>query len=451
MLVLIAAGLTIAVGLWIATFRPHRTLAFLLAAGVLRFGLAGVIPGMNLSAAWLLAMIVIAAIPLARFWAARRKRFSATEWAYMFFMAWCFFELYRGPSLLYAVRVLAKLSFPLLVMLLAQRSVRHWGDVEAAFRWTAIATALGLLVHGGWLFYTAPGIMAAFDDYIWPYAAFTDHSALMAVLMLVFWRLSGQRRYVVLAIALAISNGFHGNRTGIGAMAVGASVWVWLSTRKEFALPCLAGIYIAAAGTLFVWNPDDMFVPGAEVSGREVWLQPTALDLSQINTSGRLDTWTYLLNRFFLPEPLIGAGLGTTQTLFAAAGAGRGGGMGAEHSAYVRLLCDTGVVGCGLFVLAVLSCVTEGFRPGREGRSLLAAQLAIGAAATGCAALFIMGFDTAINCAAPVMQYPFALFGMARAIRWTRVARRFVPGDSLPTKADPLLCSCTRFAVCSTR
>jgi len=79
----------------------------------------------------------------------------------------------------------------------------------------------------------------------------------------------------------------------------------------------------------------------------------------------------------------------------------------------VRLLCDTGLIGCALFVAVVLGCLFQGIQIARSSSAVEVGAMGAASAAVAAATLFIMGFDTAINCALPVMQYPFALLGMA--------------------------------------
>ena len=123
----------------------------------------------------------------------------------------------------------------------------------------------------------------------------------------------------------------------------------------RYLLP-LAGI--VALPALFILNQrfrERMFY-GAEGSSVDAVLNDPFAAMQHIHGSGRFDAWDIVLNKFFLPNPFIGSGIGATQHYFYSQ---IGGGIGVIHSEYVRLLSEVGLLGLGLFLVMILVYLTQ--------------------------------------------------------------------------------------------
>jgi len=72
--------------------------------------------------------------------------------------------------------------------------------------------------------------------------------------------------------------------------------------------------------------------------------------IESVSGSGRFAAWNRALKKLFLPRPVIGSGLGAAQFYFY--GSGKRTHFGVIHSEYIRLACDTGVIGLISYVFS---------------------------------------------------------------------------------------------------
>ena len=432
----------------VATFaafrRPRMFPVFLLTVGTLRFGAEGAGVGVNLSALWLAGLIFLTAVLL--LWVGgRRWRLAAPEGLYALFLIWCLLEAFRADSLEYSVRVFLKLLYPFLVMVLAHQAMLSAKDFRTAVKWILAASFVASLFVGGLTQRLLPAVcMWAGRSVVWAFAAYADHAALMTVLALVAWRMFRRNGYLVLALWFASSSVLAGIRTGIGATAIGVSLFVVLTSRKAAAIPILMGVYLAAAVSLFVLPEakEYMFRNPASIDTRQAVLRPDTLSTNDIEDHGRFELWGDILDRFFRPNPLLGSGLGTTQAWLYSRSRTAAGPM-VEHSSYVRLLADTGLIGLALWAATALCCMLSGWQIYRRGASREIRLCGLYVVCAFPALMFCMGFDNLINYALPGGQYPFAFTGLAlglahRSAVAEALVRRSRRPDSIPQSRTTL-------------
>ncbi len=427
MLIAIPFALTVLYGLSIAFRRPAKFAAFLMAVGSLQFGSelgegAGGVA--NLSSLWLLVLIVLSAFAVLQS-GAFLERLSLPEKCYLLFLGWCVFEVCRAESVGFAARMFLKLLFPLLVMVLARHAGGVRGECERAMRWTTTAAFVSYLLVGGVTMRFAGSFAWAVAPLFWVGAAFADYTAIMSGLALACWRCFGQHRYLVLACALATSSAFLTVRTGVLATAVGISACLWIEYRWR-AIP-LIGVAVLGTGALLTMLPEfksKMFVPGSQVALAGGPVALGQLDVQQIDSSGRFVLWDKVLQRFFRPAPYLGSGLGSTQAWFSA---GNETTAKVEHSEYVRLLCDTGLIGLTLYVVSLLACAVTSYRIAREATDAVGLYVAVAAFSAVPAYLVCMGFDNVLNYALPAAQYPMALAGFANGRHWVAAWKGEMP------------------------
>ncbi len=425
---LIAAA---AVGAGIAFRRPALLIVFLLsAAGMLRFesDLGETVGGTsNLSSVWLLTLIVCCfiALPQLRIF---RSRLTMPETIFLVFLAWCGFEAAIADNLAFALRMYLKLLYPLLTMLLARTAIGSVSSGTQLLRWVMGVSAIAYVVLGGLTIRLAPAVVAIAAPFCWPGGAFADYAAMMTVMALVCWRLFRKWRYPGLAFLLGTNCVLAGVRTGLLATAVGVSVFSILEFRHK-ALPLLIGMYFAMALAVVAIPGirDKTFMDARDVDFYKVATQPGTIDVDSIGSSGRFVMWKTVMDKFFWPSPLTGSGLGATQSWFYHGGYP---GLMVEHSEYVRLLSDTGIVGLGLYLLAVFSSMKSLWGIYRCATHPMARYLSLLGLSIFPAYLVCMGFDNVLNYVLPAEQYPFALTGAAIGLQQSlKQARRSLPTD----------------------
>ncbi len=391
---------------------PAAFTVFVLAAGVFRFG-ANVgeffVSNIDLSAVWLLTLILLSCIALIHS-GAFRLRLSSPELWYLCFLGWCAFEAVRSDSLSFALRMLLKLIFPLLVMLLARATIVTSRQAIDVLRAITLVALIAFLLIGGVTQRFVPAVTWTVEPMFWVAAAFADYAALMCVLSLTCWRLFGERRYLVLAVLLGASSLFVSNRTGILATAAGVSVFCVCEFRVK-AVPLLIVLYTSTLLAFFALPSvrDRMFLRGQEIDARELLLRPDRLPLENIDSSGRFTMWGVVLKNFFWPSPVLGSGLGSTQQWFYG---GNYGAIRVEHSEYVRLLSDTGLVGLGLYLLSIASAMLSVGRIFRSSQTRLVYYLGMFTFCSFPAYAVCMALDNVLNYTLCSAQYPFAFTGI---------------------------------------
>jgi O-antigen ligase len=286
---------------------------------------------------------------------------------------------------------------------------------------TGAAVASWLLV-GTPAILLLPGILNAVGAFFWIGAAYADYSAQMVVLSLVLWRCFGQKRYLLLAACFATFSIAAGVRTGVVAAGLGIGLFALLEWRRR-ALPLLLLVYLGTAVLLFSVPHfrEKMFVKGREVGTAQAILSPGKLDRGSINDSGRFTMWSAALGRFFWTDPALGSGLGTTQAWFYSGGYGR---LRVEHSEYVRLLCDTGFIGLGLYLAAIVASMTAAARVYWRAPSSACRYAGMLAVISFPVAMVCMAFDNVFNYALPAGQYPLAFTGVALGLAGSAAARQ---------------------------
>ncbi len=398
-----------------ANKKPALFITFLLAVGTFRpeFTIGS---GLNLSSLWLLYLIAVCLLILVT------RKSGGISWKMperlsLLFLFCCLLSLiwsgFETTTPEQAMRLFLKLVYPFLVMLLAHKFITSSESFSTALKWILLSSFIISLFIGGLPYYFFPRLCHFFSQATWAYAAFSDHSAIITTLALVLWKTRGGKWYFRFALYFCLSTILLGNRTGILATGVGISVFVLLYYRRTLSVPALAGIYLLIMSALF-FIPEmrnHMFFNPHEVNVNQVIMDPTSVDISNINSSGRFDMWAYLMDRFFYESPLLGAGPGTIQTfLYSPFNSFN---VTHPHSVYVRLLCDVGLVGTVCYLMVLVSCMAGALYLRRRHPADHPASVCAGFVICSVPAmLVIMGFDSALNCATAIAQYPFIFSGM---------------------------------------
>ena len=418
MLVVLLAAMIMAcvVAAGIAIRRPALLIVYLLSvAAILRFGSdlgdALVVGGhSDLSSLWLLVLIICCLIALPQL-GIFRSRPAAPEIYYLLFLAWCGLEAAVADDPAFALRMYLKVLCPLLAMCLARLAMRHAPAAAQLLRWIMGVAVIAYLPLGGMAWRLAPAITVTAASFCWAVAAFADYAAIMTLLALVCWRLFRKWYYLGLAFLMGTNGLLASIRTGVLATVVGVSVFLLLEFRRK-GLPLVVGMYfaVALAAVALPGLRDKTFMDMDDADFSKVALDPTSIDVDHIDSSGRTAAWKTVLDRFFWPSPLTGSGLGATQAWFYR---GSYEGLMVEHSEYVRLLADTGLIGLGLYLLIVLSSLKSLWAIYRGDRHPMTRYLGLLGLCVFPVYLVCMGFDNVLNYVLPAAQFPFAFTGAA--------------------------------------
>ena len=339
------------------------------------------------------------------------------RWKYhVLFLLFCCVTLVWAPSLIYGTRMIAKLVSPLLFMVLIMLAVSTVRQLRTMENMILIAAVVMLSLAGASkvlglqradvVGLTVPGIgPATFSAYI------------LAAGMLALAGLRDSNRVLKLGLvglfALVVILG--NTRITIGAMFIGFSILLIVALKgfSRYLLP-LAGI--VALPALFILNQrfrERMFY-GDEGGSVDAVLNNPLAEIQHIHGSGRFDAWDIILNKFFLPNPAVGSGIGATQHYFYSQ---IGGGIGVIHSEYVRLLSEVGVLGLGLFLVTILVYLAQLINTFRSSSNAETKKYALAGIGGVVAYVIFMATDNAFDYVTQLGIYVFSMVAMGEKSR----------------------------------
>jgi O-antigen ligase len=145
-------------------------------------------------------------------------------------------------------------------------------------------------------------------------------------------------------------------------------------------------------------------------------LQNNELSFDDINSNARFYMWETLMNKLYEDSMLTGSGTGAVQnymysnTVF--------GGLKAPHNDYVQILCDNGLIGLVLFLLAGFGAILHSFV--EYNRRNVPASIKICAITAGSSmfgVLLTMLTDNTVNYSLATLAYPFGFYGMMLGLK----------------------------------
>jgi O-antigen ligase len=407
----------------VAVNRPQGFALFLIPIGVCQFGadLEGAGGLANTSAIWLLLLIVVCLGVMLNIGAASLK-LNTPEVLYLLFLGWCLFEAARAHEHAYAARSFLRLLFPFASMYIARRTVRSVGRAERLVRYQYIATLCVSLLHWGAVVLPALFYAIANVGIVWFGAVFFDQACIVTLLALACWKVRRDLRSLALAGMLAALCFAATNRTTLLALVAGGSIFCLLEFRR-LAILLLPALYLCL-GAIVMLVPSvrqKMFYQPDKVQSG-LLLSADVLANKQFNDDGRYAMWTEVMNRFFWHCPLLGSGLGATQAWFYTGGAEEAlhTRLKVEHSEYIKLAADTGIVGLGLYVAMHLSAWGTAWLAYRRSTHEMARVFSVAALCVLPAFWVCMAFDNALLYVLPVAQLPTAFAAIASSLSLSR-------------------------------
>ena len=325
---------------------------------------------------------------------------------YVLFLVWAAASLPLSPDPLEGLRLLLKLTYPLLVFLVVAAPDRTEAQVRRLGDWALWGAALIVVVNpifvlnGGFtvergelLRVTGPGAHAN------PFSFY-----LLAILLLCAGRYRGRRqtRYLLLGGMAMVWMSLTLTRITFLAALVGfgvAALYAALAERSVKGILVMGTLAAGVVGLLLTGVLDRTFgyipTPGQLLS---LIIHPGAL-YAAINWQGRELLWA-VVGSVFMTDPWFGSGLGASAVALLATT-----NQTVPHNEYLRLAADLGLVGCALYALAILAwvrAVVHAVRHTDRGRGEELAMPALAAfAAWGVIALT----DNAFDYYGPLTQY----------------------------------------------
>lgn len=420
MIVILLVLLFIGVQLVLAVFWPAGLIYFSLLMGPipLRLGREGMLVGtfgkMDLSAIRLLGLWLASSVVILLHIENAWKYFVRYRFHFLFLL-FCSLTLFWAPSITYGARMMAKLSAPVLFLLLIMLMISSrvqlklmekliiFGGVSILL--IAIVSRVFVIVRPtGNL--TLPGIGEA---------VFSAYLVALTMLSLANIKYSNPTRSIVLVgfFVAGIIAAF--SRSTIGALFVGSSLILFMSHRgiPRLILPALG---IVGLPTLFLFSEkfkQRMFLRADKVTLTGIMDDPSGI-LAHVRGSGRFAAWDYALEYFFLPSPIVGSGIGSTQTYYYSQSLQ---GISVVHSEYIRLLAEVGIMGLVLFIIAILAYAVRLVHTWRVSPHSEAGKYALAAMGGLAAYLVYMATGNPFDYVNAFGIYIFSLIGMSEKAR----------------------------------
>lgn len=144
-------------------------------------------------------------------------------------------------------------------------------------------------------------------------------------------------------------------RTPLAASVIGIAIIFFVRLPLKISLPVVLILFVSLLTLIFQvdYFNKRMFYAHSNVSIINIIDNPDYV-LKNLDFSGRLDLWKNIIKNVY-KNPIIGSGVGSTQAyLYENAKMAK-----AAHSEYIKLLCDTGLIGLVLFISVGISILIK--------------------------------------------------------------------------------------------
>jgi hypothetical protein len=335
---------------------------------------------------------------------------------HLLFLSFCILSLLWAPSLLYGTRMIAKLTAPFIFLLLVLVVVQTYQQLQRIENVMLVSGSLAVLFEiGSWMAgFRFEGKSGLGIPGLGP-AASSAHLAILSMLAFGSFRNSGSKTHLILTACFAGAAAAGFTRITIGGMFVGFSVIMFLSSRGilRYILP-FAGM--AALPAIFLFNDTlryRMFKEG-QIPSLDAMTSDPSVAIENVHGSGRFEAWENILDKFFLPNPLLGSGTGTTQHyLYTHPFIG----LNVIHSEYIRILAELGLFGIVLLVLSFATYVLRLQATHKRSQDPYAKKYSLGALGGLCVYLVFMATDNAIDYVTSCGIFVFTMIAMTEKAR----------------------------------
>jgi len=380
---------------------PEMFLILTFSTGLLAFSSSA--GSFDLMAIRLLALEIMCLIGLSK--SEHKPVWSLSVWAYLFYLIWLTIGLSYTPSIFYGFRVILKYLYPFLIMLLASAVVRD----KEVFLTAGLGAQIVALISI--IFSFVPFIGALVPGVFWYVTAEAIHYISMAMFSLALFYYGGKnKRYLLFSGLFMLPCFLWVFRTSMMGTALALAAFFFFRYKLK-SLPYIAGVALLLIGIVFT-------VPNVK---KKMFFKEEEKDIAQLQTgeitrgdikdNGRFAMWDDLMERFYHNKEIVGSGTGSTQNYFYSNFVF--GGLKVAHSDYIQMLCDTGLIGLVLYLLAAfLAIVHSFFEFNKKDASIPVKMCAIVAGSSLAGLLLTMYSDNDVNYSMATLSYPFGFYGM---------------------------------------
>lgn len=139
-------------------------------------------------------------------------------------------------------------------------------------------------------------------------------------------------------------------------------------------------------------------------------LREGKISKDNINSNARFAMWEHLMTRFYEQKRVVGVGQWLYTKLYVYPFYIRG--LKVPHNDYVQILCDNGIIGLILYLLAGIIAIFHSFLIYNRNHRSLVKIVAITAGSTMAGMLLTLYSDNVVNYSMATLSMPFGFYGM---------------------------------------
>ena len=338
-----------------------------------------------------------------------RLKFDIIVGSYILFLLWALFSMSYTSELYQGTMLLIKYALPMLYLWLGYNAINGKEDFIIFLKKSNIILILYALFIGGFAYKVFPFLYSLLlfksGGLFIAYASLADFFTALFVIPLTLYVITKRSKYLYAALWLLLSTVLEVVRTGLGGIALSIMFFGFIFYKWRAVPFVVFPVILFVIAILFI--PDvreKMFVDDSNTA-----IAQTSLTFDNIQSNGRELIWEKNIEKFYKPNPLIGAGLGTsvsyTKDNFA---------VHLIHSDYVQILCEMGSIGLSIFCLffivlvcKVVYCCWFGYN--KDDFVRLSGAMAVGSCA---GVLFSMAFDNVVSYSQQCFVFPFLFIGI---------------------------------------
>lgn len=363
-------------------------------------------------------MICILLCALSLFLVKEKINFSFVFFVYFIYLIYLVFSWINSPVPNYGFRQFLKYLYPFLLMIFASRvptsgifylkalKIILLVALVGSLFLVLVRTPLGPIIDlVSFILFWGPGIV--------------DFLPVGVVICLALYSHSKKKLYLIYTILFVLPSIMWAWRTGILASAIAVVVFSIVRYRLKSIPYVVVGVFILVGSVLFIPTVrDKMFKE--QMSAEEVLERRDELSVEDINSSARFAMWEWSLERYYYGHEIFGSGLGILQYAFYEREDNpySFNGRGSQHNDYVQMLCDTGLIGLGLYLAVLFSLIIHSFIVYFNPRNTSTVRFS--ALISGCAMAGMMSTlytDNVVTYSLMTLSYPFALYGMMLGLK----------------------------------
>jgi len=337
-----------------------------------------------------------------------RIKFAPVLILYALYTLYLFLSLFiLSPDKFFGVRVIAKYLFPLCVLIFAAKVANSEFVIYSGIKYVLAIAVFIQITFFFWVNWV--GIL-------WGRSTLADHLVVMSVISLALFYVTSKKKYLYLTLFFCTFPVVATIRTGLLGIT-GCFAIFFLFKYKWKAVPVVV-LVVASAVLVVLYVPavrEKMF-RDKQMTADEIIENRENLTMKDIDTNGRQAMWNWSLDNFYRKNKVFGTGVGNLQMVFYS-GKHPFGTIKIIHNDFVQILCDTGLVGLILYLLASLSLVIHSFIIYNNKRNNEMIRLCAIVAGSSLVGILITSYtDNSVNYSFATYFYPYAFFGMALSL-----------------------------------